>query len=850
MVLRQRVSLLQAALVFAALVALLGTTYAVSSRIVQKKGDDLHLEKLEGVLRRVTTEHAALQKSGLAEVEEFVQNSQKALLADLGKTEFGAPGEERLFVLDREGAALLMSGLAEGARPFQDRPWLKGGSAEVEIDHLALDGEETWVAHAAFAPWGWTLGFAVPQEHRVADARSLLVVLAAVSFGAYVLILVIQAWGNARIGRTLRELVDAASGLREAVRAGRLGERADAARIEAELRPVVEVLNETMDAYGRPIAVTAEYLTRFARGDIPPPISDRYEGDFNQIKDALNACASTLSGLVEQMGRMADAQRTGDVDAYMDEGRFEGAYRAMAAGVNENTRMHVANTLEALEVLGRYGEGDFSPVLRALPGKQAVMNQALDAIRSNLKSVTAEVLTLTHAAAEGRLSTRADATRFQGDWRRIVEGFNEALDGIVGPLEQAAAAVERISRGDVPEKIGDAFPGDLGRLAASIDRAIDAVRRLISDANGLAGAAVAGQLAHRADATGHSGEFRAIVEGVNRTIDALLAPISEAAGVLDRLAGRDLRARMRGDYRGDHARIKDSVNGTASALNAALAQVARAVEQVSGAASQIAASSQAVANGASEQAASLDRTTASAESVSEVARRSASKAEQANALVQETRATASAGTGLVEQMHATMGRIRAAAEGTSQIIRDINDIAFQTNLLALNAAVEAARAGEAGRGFAVVAEEVRSLALRAKSASTRTEELIRQSVKETGDGEAAAKLVATKLGEIGDRVGTVSGVVAEIASASREEATGVDAVKQAITEIDRITQQNAASAEESSSAASELSAQAEELAAMIAGFELSRDAPSMHGLDPAIAPQARAQGRFGASAQK
>jgi methyl-accepting chemotaxis protein len=168
-----------------------------------------------------------------------------------------------------------------------------------------------------------------------------------------------------------------------------------------------------------------------------------------------------------------------------------------------------------------------------------------------------------------------------------------------------------------------------------------------------------------------------------------------------------------------------------------------------------------------------------------------------------------------------MSRIRASAEGASQILRDMNDIAFQTNLLALNAAVEAARAGEAGRGFAVVAEEVRSLAHRAKEAAAKTEERIRESVKEAGAGETAARDVATRLAEIAGGVARVTDIVGEIAAAARDQAAGVQQVRSAIAEMDKVVQQNAASAEESSSAASELSSQSEELASMVALFQLA-----------------------------
>jgi len=143
---------------------------------------------------------------------------------------------------------------------------------------------------------------------------------------------------------------------------------------------------------------------------------------------------------------------------------------------------------------------------------------------------------------------------------------------------------------------------------------------------------------------------------------------------------------------------------------------------------------------------------------------------------------------------------------------------------------QAARAGDAGRGFAVVAEEVRNLALRAKAAAARTEGLIRESLKQAGEGEVAARHTAGRLGEIVDGIGKVGDIVSEIAIAARDQTAGIDGVTGAVGNMDKVTQQNAASAEESSSAASELSGQAEELSAMVAGFQLQPSTEPKHQL--------------------
>jgi methyl-accepting chemotaxis protein len=204
-------------------------------------------------------------------------------------------------------------------------------------------------------------------------------------------------------------------------------------------------------------------------------------------------------------------------------------------------------------------------------------------------------------------------------------------------------------------------------------------------------------------------------------------------------------------------------------------------------------------------------------------RQAADNAQQANALAASTRGSAEQGAAAMRQMTGAMAKIRQSSESTSAIIKDISEIAFQTNLLALNAAVEAARAGEAGRGFAVVAEEVRSLALRAKEAAVKTEDLINQSVKQAGEGETIAQLASSKLLEIVGNAQKVSDIVAEMAASAKEQAAGIEMVNGAVGEMDKVTQQNAASSEEASAAAEELSSQSEELTAMVGSFRLARD---------------------------
>ncbi len=441
-------------------------------------------------------------------------------------------------------------------------------------------------------------------------------------------------------------------------------------------------------------------------------------------------------------------------------------------------------------------------------------------LEATCRGLSAEISRLAHALRHGDLGARLDESKGPPEFRAMFLELNAGIEAVARPVLETQARLERLSHGDIPEHLDAAYEGAFAQIADSTNRCLGAVEATLADIATVASTAFTGNLSVRADPLKHEGDFRVIVEGVNATLDSVLTPVNEAIVVLERLARRDLRARVEGDYAGDHSRLKDAVNTTAQQLHGALMQVATSVRQVAAAAGEIASSSQAVASGASEQASALEETGSSLESMSDMTKQAAGNAQQASTLATTARAAATQGSAALAQMTTAMGKIKSSAEGTSQIIKDINEIAFQTNLLALNAAVEAARAGEAGRGFAVVAEEVRSLAQRSKEAANKTEELIRQSVKEAAEGEITAGKVNGQFSEILASVSKVSDIVAEIAAASREQAGGIDQVNKAMCQMNTITQQNAASSEETSSSAMELSGQSDEMAAVVASFQL------------------------------
>ena len=256
--------------------------------------------------------------------------------------------------------------------------------------------------------------------------------------------------------------------------------------------------------------------------------------------------------------------------------------------------------------------------------------------------------------------------------------------------------------------------------------------------------------------------------------------------------------------------------GVSRVLTRVSGELSQGSEQIAVAAGQVSSSSQSLAEGASEQAASLEETSASLEEMASMTKRNAENSQKVNDLAKQTRDAAEIGAADMQEMSAAMDAIKASSDDIAKIIKTIDEIAFQTNILALNAAVEAARAGEAGMGFAVVADEVRNLAQRSAQAAKETSAKIEGAIDKTGHGVGLSAKVAKALDEIVTRARQVDELAAAVASASREQSQGIDQVNLAVGQMDKVTQSNAASAEESASAAQELNGQAEAMKGSVA----------------------------------
>lgn len=586
-------------------------------------------------------------------------------------------------------------------------------------------------------------------------------------------------------------------------------------------------------------------------------------GDFDRASsDYLNA----VLALIEYQNQLVEQSGAAAIDQFESSRNMLYIIAGLAVILGIAILLVVLRSIKlpinrAINVANSIAEGDFS--VDAKTDKKDETGQllsALDSMKNSMKSLIDELNVISNKALEGELDYRADSNKHKGEYKNLVVGVNAILDAVLKPVIESTRVLRKIRGGNLTEQVAIETKGDHSKLKDAVNGVhlwlgglIDYVKKiaegnmnaemskaseedqihewlilmrenikaLVTDANRLAAAGVAGKLQERADVNRHSGAYRDVIEGINKTLDNIVTLVYEAIENMEKLADGDWTNSMKGDYKGDGLKLKNALNSMTTAMNDVLSQVKGTVEEVTAGAMQVSDASTSLSQGATEQAASLEEITSSITQLSAQTNTNAENANQANMITNEAKISAERGNQEMVELNNAMNDISKSSRNISKIIKVIDEIAFQTNLLALNAAVEAARAGRHGKGFAVVAEEVRNLAARSAKAAKETSDMIEGSLKIVENGSMLANRTREALEEISKGSVKAADIVGEIATSSNEQAQGISQINEGLMQIDKVTQTNTASAEESASAAEQLSSQATQLKHMIANFKLA-----------------------------
>ncbi|SFU57552.1 methyl-accepting chemotaxis protein [Pseudoduganella namucuonensis] len=308
------------------------------------------------------------------------------------------------------------------------------------------------------------------------------------------------------------------------------------------------------------------------------------------------------------------------------------------------------------------------------------------------------------------------------------------------------------------------------------------------------------------------------------TTRAITGPMNEAVRIAQTVARGDLSSTIEVRSTDETGQLLQALKEMNASLHKIVGDVREGTETIATASSQIASGNLDLSARTEEQASSLEETASSIEELTSTVKQNGDNARQANQLAESASRIAQRGGAVVSEVVSTMGEINDSAKRIVDIIGVIDGIAFQTNILALNAAVEAARAGEQGRGFAVVASEVRNLAQRCASAAKDIKQLIGVSVERVDAGSKLVEQAGATMREIVDSVRRVTDIMGDISAAGHEQEAGIEQINQAVTEMDAVTQQNAALVEQSAAAAESLQGQANKLTELVSVFKLAAPA--------------------------
>ena len=454
----------------------------------------------------------------------------------------------------------------------------------------------------------------------------------------------------------INSLISEADMLTKAAVDGKLSIRGNTNKFNGGYKDIIAGVNSTLDALINPLNVAAEYIDRISKGDIPHVITETYNGDFNELKNNVNLCIQSINALIEDANMLSDAAVAGRLSVRADATKHTGDYRKIISGVNSTLDAVIGPLNMAAEYVDRISKGDIpKKITENYNGDFLEIKNNLNICIDAVNALIEDAKNLSTAAVEGKLSTRANATKHSGDFRQIIEGVNNTLDSVINPLNVAADYMVQIGKGEIPKKITEEYKGDFNNIKDSINNCIDglnglteaatvlkkvsindltqkveghyagvyasiaestngvinrithiqeiltdvsngdlhelvdllkigkrcendklmpafivmmsSIQALVKDVHSLTISASEGNLSTRADFEKHRGDYKQVILGVNKTLDAVINPLNVAAQYVDQISKGHIPEKITAEYKGDFNTLKNNLNTCIDAVN-------------------------------------------------------------------------------------------------------------------------------------------------------------------------------------------------------------------------------------------------------------------------------------------